>query len=183
MPGTDAERARRYRRHRRGDHSLCAADRCEAVVHPPPLVTQRDTATAGDVSAGQSVVTERGPRGQRLWDELAGDGLPPLQRVLLDEACRMADRLDRLDALLEGRAESWLSVTVSDDGDLRLVIDGLLAETRQQATALRGLVAELLKAVPKGRAPARTGAAPAALPKGIALLKDQAAKRRPGVSA
>ncbi len=123
--------------------------------------------------------TERGPRGQQLWDDLSGS-LPPAPKLMLDEACRIADRLDRLDLMLTDRSE-WLAVITSDAGDVRLVIDGLLAETRQQATALRGLLVEVARAAPKaqGRPAAPAGSAsPSATRGGIANLADAAARKR-----
>ena len=189
MAVSDAERARRHRRHRRGDHTACSPERCEGAPRPGPAVTVRDTAPEGDGvtdrdSAPPSTPTppprtERGQRGRELWDGLS-PGLPPGQRVLLDEACRIADRLDRLDHMLTDR-DTWLDVITSDDGDVRLVIDGLLAETRQQATALRGLIAEVAKAAPKAQdRPAAPPSAPQepSGPRGIANLADAAARRR-----
>lgn len=68
-----------------------------------------------------------GARGRRLWRELATAATPPAQRVLMEEACRIADRLERLDALLREHPEAWEA----------------LREARQQAGALRQLVAEI----------------------------------------
>lgn len=86
-----------------------------------------------------------GPRGQRLWaaycERLVGDegGL-----ALLQEACRTADRLDRLDALLTGEADCWARLT----HDVRtesyeLHIDAALSEARQQGAALTRLLQAL----------------------------------------
>ena len=73
--------------------------------------------------------------------------------VLLEEACRMADRLDRLDAILDGRAD-WLGFEVNDDGsEITVTVDKVLAESRQLQTALKGVVAELRAAKPKASAP------------------------------
>lgn len=83
-------------------------------------------------------------RGQRLWDahhdQVSGErGL-----VLLEEACRIADRLDQLDALLQGDADVWCRL-VHDlrTQDYELRVDGALIEARQQANVLRQLVAAL----------------------------------------
>lgn len=83
-------------------------------------------------------------RGRRLWvalhDKVDGErGL-----VLLEEACRIADRLDKLDALLKGDADVWCRLVHdlrSEDYELR--IDSALIEARQQANTLRQLVAGL----------------------------------------
>lgn len=62
--------------------------------------------------------------------------------VLLEEACRAADRLDRLDAILRVRGEVYERLAL-DGTTVILVVDQVLAEARQQASALRLLVASL----------------------------------------
>ncbi len=83
-------------------------------------------------------------RGQKLWDAYCNlvDG----QRgsVLLEEACRIADRLDRLDDLLQGGDAVWCRLL----HDLRtqsyeLRIDSALTEARQQQAVLRQILASL----------------------------------------
>lgn len=138
MPLSNAEKQRRYRAHKRGDHTLCPPERhCEAVeaaieaVIPPP-----------------APLDELGPGGQELWDELQ-EGLGPAHRRLLREACRIADRLDRIDALL--RSREWFAVAIADlSGRVaRVTIDAPLGEARQQAATLRQLVTEIRAASPK----------------------------------
>lgn len=68
-----------------------------------------------------------GPRAQKVWDDMSGP-LTAAQRVLLDEACRMTDRLDRLDSLI-------------------LVDPSCMAEARLTAGALRQLLTDLAPAV------------------------------------
>lgn len=64
--------------------------------------------------------------------------------ALLEEACRIADRLDRLDALLRGKAEAWATVVYDlPSGTFVLRIDSLLIEARQQANVLRQILASL----------------------------------------
>lgn len=92
-------------------------------------------------------------RGSRLWRSLHAGGAKhdPATDVLIEEACRIADRLDKLHRILIGRDEEWMRVRaaeVGSEGDLVVTIDGVLTEARQQATALRGLLAPLLKATP-----------------------------------
>ena len=90
-------------------------------------------------------------RGARLWlahkDQVAGErGL-----VLLEEACRIADRLDQLDRLLKGEADVWCSIAADRNGDLALSIDVPLIEARQQANVLRQILASLpLKEADRG---------------------------------
>lgn len=130
---TNAERQRRHRRHKAGDHSLCDPARCpdaKAVTVTPAI-----TRPAGRVL---------GDRGARLWQEEGGDKLTGGRRVLLEEACRTVDRLDRLDAILNGGSGEWMRFRVSEDGtEVTVTLDRALAEARQQATALKQIVAEL----------------------------------------
>lgn len=66
--------------------------------------------------------------------------------VLLDEACRAADRLDKLDALLSGDADVWCRLTHRlQTEDYELKIDSALSEARQQASALRLLLESIRK--------------------------------------
>jgi hypothetical protein len=117
-----AERVRRHRLHEQGNHSLCHPQRCpEAELRAVTL----------------------GRRGQLMWRDMKGDELPPAARVLLQEACRTADRLDKLDALLAGNVDGWITVDVPETGPATLVIDKALSEARQQQLALKGLMAEL----------------------------------------
>jgi hypothetical protein len=91
-----------------------------------------------------------GPRGARLWRDATADPdltLSPAEVVLLEEACRLADRLDRLDDFLTGRGDVWLRFHArNEDGSVvRVVVDRALSEARQQADTLRGIVADLVK--------------------------------------
>lgn len=114
MADTPAERKRRSRAHLRGDHSLCSAERrCEAVE----AVLRAEIA--------EEPLPERGPRAQALFDEMSELALGPMERVLLEEACRCVDRLDLLRNAVEVAA---------------------MTEARHQATALRGLLAEIRRA-------------------------------------
>lgn len=88
-------------------------------------------------------VSDLGPKGRDLWSDLCErvDGQRGL--VLLEEACRIADRLDRLDALLIGDQQSWARIQGDMDSGFELVIDSTLAEARQQAGALRQLLSSI----------------------------------------
>lgn len=93
-----------------------------------------------------------GPRGKRLWDayEVLVDGQRGL--VLLEEAARLADRLDKLDDLLRGDASVWAKLVHdlrTEDYELR--IDSALVEARQQQGVLRQILTSLpLKGVVDG---------------------------------
>lgn len=136
---TDAERQRRSRRHKRGDHSLCDPQRrCWAATH----VEVNAAVAAGKLAPDGNL----GLRGQNLRAALADVDLSPLHRVLVDEAVRISDRLDRLDAALKSK-KLWMRFDVADGGEVVVVVDGILAEARQQASALKAIVTELRQAV------------------------------------
>lgn len=85
-----------------------------------------------------------GPRGSRLWQAYSEvvDGQKGL--VLLEEACRIADRLDRLDALLVGDTDVWFRLlhnTRTEDYEIK--VDAALVEARQQAAVLRQLLSSI----------------------------------------
>lgn len=67
--------------------------------------------------------------------------------VLVQEACRIADRLDALDDIITGKAE-WIELMHfrtkrGSDDQIEISFDNVLAEARQQASAFRGLMAQL----------------------------------------
>lgn len=143
---TPAERQRRSRRHKAGDHSLCDPGRGCGRPQPAPEPSPSLEPTR------PLVAQSFGPRGTQLWDEMSGAQLGPSHRVLLVEACRLADRLDRLDGMLSGA--EWFTERHDDDERLVVVVDALLAEARQHASALRAIVAQL-EPRPKAIAPAQ----------------------------
>lgn len=141
-----ALRSRRSRAHKRGDHGLCLPANCKL---------------AGQDLSDTPAATLT-PRGATLWRDMRGDSLAPELRVLLEEACRIADRLDKLNELLEGDAQSWVAL-VEDRGDPErqyVVIDRPMAEARQHATVLKQLVAEIRAAGAGGKVPERPAAKP-----------------------
>lgn len=160
MALTPAERQARHRAHKSGRHDLCAPDReCRSgrrVRSSPALdesVGPGRGAALPQLDALQPArprsLERRTPRSRELWNELA-PRLDAAGRILLLEACRMADRLDRLDAIVDGNDE-WLRISTDDAGDVVVAVDAALAEARQHATALRGLLSDLGKLVPKGK--------------------------------
>ncbi len=80
-------------------------------------------------------------RGRRLWREMhATAEFNPAESVLLEESCRLADRLDRLDAVLSGR--DFLRVE-GEDGEYVVRVEGALAAASRDANVLKQLVAAL----------------------------------------
>ena len=85
-----------------------------------------------------------GPRGKGLYEAYSARVDGPRGLVLLVEAARIADRLDKLDALLTGDADVWCRLvhnTRTEDYELK--IDSALTEARQQAAVLRQLIASM----------------------------------------
>jgi hypothetical protein len=101
-----------------------------------------------------------GDRGLRLWEEsLAGRDLGPTHRVLLEEACRIADRLEALDGMIRALSQEFASAAP------------VLAESRQQSMALQRILTEVRQGAKELPAPQQGGS-------GVASLAAQAAKRR-----
>lgn len=100
-------------------------------------------------------------RGRKLWRDLHEmDDLDPVQSVLAEEACRTADRLEKLDGLLRGDVEEWVRVRGPrfDGDDMVLMIDSALSEARQQANILKQLLTALrLPDEASGKKPQRRG--------------------------
>lgn len=81
-----------------------------------------------------------------MWEQSVGMWqLTPAHMVLLEEACRLADRLDDLDRLLRAASDGFEADSEESDGREGALgrMTGLLAEARAQQVALKGLLAEL----------------------------------------
>lgn len=99
-------------------------------------------------------------RGRRMWtDSLATWSLTPAHLVLLEEACRVADRCELLDKLIRTALKPPRRPPEESGGDSdgSAGITGLLAESRAQQTVLKGLLLEL-------RQGTRLSAAPVEIP-------------------
>jgi hypothetical protein len=150
MADSDTLRKRRYRHHMAGDHGLCVPGRCKAL--DVPLV---------DIGPESKAAAE-------LWNALTANGdLPPLMKPLAVEACRIIGRLDRLDRQLDG--QDWMRFHANEDQtEVTVYIDKALSEAREQALALRGIVAELEKGLPKPKQEPKGGGKLASV---VALLE------------
>lgn len=107
-----------------------------------------------------------GTRGKRLWREITEEHeLDPMQTVMLEEACRCADRLDKLEEKLSGREDAWVHLrtraeSMADEGvTIDLVIDGALSEARQQQNVFKQLLASLRLPDSAGARPQQRGGA------------------------
>ncbi len=108
-------------------------------------------------------------RGRRLWRALTADGEPPALEVpLIEELCRLVDRLDRFDGMVNGRDRAWLQLQLDDLGEVEVVVDKVLAEARQQQATFKQLLSELRQLRGAAASPAKSTQAPpaAAVPVG-----------------
>lgn len=157
-----AERQRRSRAHKKGDHSLCDPSRCADVT---PAVTEVAGPDVTEVVTAP-VLEELAGRGRRLYREVIAEqpDLGPRQRVVLEEAARTADRLEQLDRILRGDERVWARILVPDSGtEMELVVDKTLAEARAQQASLARLLSELRHSLaPAEASPAVPGPPPAA---------------------
>jgi hypothetical protein len=92
--------------------------------------------------------------------------MAPGELVLLEEACRLTDRLDRFDALLSGDLNEWCQIEWPyEDQPARLVISSVVSEARQHVSELRQVVKAL--AIPAQAAEVKKS--------GLALIRDRSA--------
>ncbi|WP_144795707.1 hypothetical protein [Microbacterium paludicola] len=85
-----------------------------------------------------------GPRGLRLWKSIAtGQNLSEIEQQNLVEACRISDRLEKLNELISGDEDAWFRIKLprTDDGVVELLINDPMKEARMHAAALRQLIA------------------------------------------
>jgi hypothetical protein len=180
MALTAAERQRRSRAHRSGDHSGCDPARCPDVTPAVTTVTSEDVTP--DVT--EPVPAELRDRGRRLYREVLEEHqqLGARERIVLEEAARTADRLDMLDRLLRGDAFVWARIEFAGEGRRDLVVDKTLAEARQQQGTLARLLGELRQSLAPAAAkepPAPANPAPSTSGGGkLADLTARIAQRR-----
>lgn len=71
----------------------------------------------------------------------------PAVEALVAEACRIIDRLDHIDDIVTGKSE-WIQLMHfrtrnGDQQQVQVSLDGVLSEARQQAAALKAIMAQL----------------------------------------
>lgn len=128
-----------------------------------------------------------GARGKRLWREVA-ELRPTLtgpEAVMLEEACHMADRLERLTAALDG--DDFLTTTLGEVDDpevreLRLIVDKALGESRLLALSLRQVLGAL-ELLPSGSSSGSTGPGTSSGGDPLDEFTARAASRRAAASA
>lgn len=115
-----------------------------------------------------------GERGSALWQAMATEDVP--RNALVLEAARLADRLDELDNIIQGKGvlnlmQFRLDFPNEDDGpySVEVKFQAPLAEARQQATALATILTKLAPAEKK--AAAAPTPIPADLPDNVSPLQ------------
>lgn len=105
-------------------------------------------------------MTEFGPGGQRLWDAITADHeLDAQQEVQLTEACRMKDRMDKLDELLRGDVGAWATIEDFDGRPSVLVISSALDKANTTANVMKQLLAAMRLPDSTGKRPQQRGGA------------------------
>lgn len=89
-----------------------------------------------------------GERGSSMWVSLTeGREWDAAWEVLVLEACRIADRLDGLNEVIEGkgvlRLMHFRHLITGDESKIEMTVDAVLMEAREQAGALRQIVNQL----------------------------------------
>lgn len=118
-----------------------------------------DTADVTDATSLPDVPAGLLKRGRGLWDDkVAAVTGNPVALMVLAEACRAADRCERLDAQLRGRDKDWLRMSkiepiihehVEEEGvtvidvSVTVVMNAPLREARQQQGILKQLLVQL----------------------------------------
>ena len=111
-----------------------------------------------------------GERGLSLWEELSGKEAS--RNALALEAARLADRLDELDNIIQGKGVlnlmqfRVLNREIDDDGTLDINVEvkfqNVFSEARQQAIAFATILAKLAPVEAAAKAPAAPTAVPTA---------------------
>lgn len=91
---------------------------------------------------------------ERLHRELEIDKLTGSARVLAVEAVRIKNRLDGLEDWITGDSDGWLRLSERFGDEVELVFAAPMVEARQQALALRAIIAELVKILGSDKVPA-----------------------------
>ncbi|WP_461169278.1 hypothetical protein [Arthrobacter sp. Z1-15] len=118
-----------------------------------------------------------GERGSAIWQAMSTKDVP--RNALVLEAARLADRLDELDNIIQGKGVlnlmqfRVLDHAIEDDEshsiNIEVKFNAVLAEARQQATAFANLLTKLAPA--ESKAAAAPAAVPSVLPSNVSPLQ------------
>jgi hypothetical protein len=108
-----------------------------------------------------------GNKGKKFWRDLHKDNtFDAAQTLILEEICRIADRLEGLNDIIDGKGVLQLMHfrvpgTMNEEGlvTVNLTVDGVLSEARQQANVMKQLIVSLrLPEADSGKKPQQRGA-------------------------
>ncbi|AZV00729.1 terminase small subunit [Gordonia phage Kiko] len=85
------------------------------------------------------------PGSQDLFDSLYDEGDPESIRTLAIEAVHTWNRLCKLNRVLTGDIDTWMTLTTVD-GELRVTVDAALTAARTQAGSYRMLLEQIWRA-------------------------------------
>ncbi|QLF84811.1 terminase small subunit [Gordonia phage BBQValindra] len=77
------------------------------------------------------------PGSKDLFDSLYATGDPESVRTLAIEAVRTWNRMCKLDQLISGDVDTWMTLVTDDSGEIRVTIDAALSAARTQASSYR----------------------------------------------
>lgn len=120
-----------------------------------------------------------GDRGLALYEAIAeGRKLTASEVVTLVEACRLADRLEKFDGLINGERDEWLRLDLNESGDtITVVLTDVVRQARMHAATLKTLLAGFESSAGAENAGAPTGEVPDNVADIKAGLKKPAARR------
>ena len=128
-----------------------------------------------------------GQGGSALWSSITSEHeLDAAQLAQLTEACRAKDRLDKLDEVLRGDADTWMSLVVdprSDGQVYELRITNALSKANDTANLMKQLLTALRLPDASGKRPqyrGPRGAQAPSVPGGRVSSIDRARQRKSG---
>ena len=112
-------------------------------------------------------MSDFGPGGQALWSAVTDThDLDEVQRVQLTEACRMKDRLDEFDQIIQGKGVLNLMRfrmidAMADEPSATVVVkfDGVIDKANATANAMKQLLAAMRLPDATGKRPQQRGGA------------------------
>ncbi|QHB37844.1 HicA-like toxin [Gordonia phage Opie] len=83
------------------------------------------------------------PNSEDLFASLCSDADPESVRTLAVEAVRTWNRLCKLNRLISGDVDTWMTLVTNDSGEIRVSIDAALSAARTQASSYRMLLEQI----------------------------------------
>lgn len=143
-PITPSPPAKPRRRHVPIEHELETGTNDPRPVELPPEPATKPAKASATPQVPEGVPTPPDwlkARGLELWIEVTqANKLNASALILLGEACRTADRLERMAAALSSRSTLWFELGDLDQATelgVPVVVNGMIGEARQLQTTLR----------------------------------------------